>query len=363
MSITLLLPKRSWHLRTLALLTLGVFALASPLLAHDPEFSSDLGRDGCTFATTGSHPYFPLWPGYSLAFEGEELDDEDELVEVSAIITVLSATEMVDGILTRVVEEVEMEDGELVEISRNFFAQCRETGAVWYFGEDVDDYEDGEIVGHSGVWRAGVDGAQAGIQLPGTPLIGARYFQEIAPGIAEDQAEIVSLDETLTVPAGTFDDVLKVVEGSGLDPEDFSEKWYVQGIGLIKDDPLDLVSITLPPCMPDTTTHCLQNGRFRVEAKWQTDTDAGDATAILASGLSGEFWFFNPANTELIVKVLDACDDPDFNSFWVFAAGLTNVDVTLTVTDTATNTSREYRNDLGENFQAVLDTAAFSACP
>ena len=63
-------------------------------------------------------------------------------------------TELVDGVLTREVVEREKEDGELVEISYNYFAHCRETGDVWYFGEDVDDYEGGVIVGHGGAWRA-----------------------------------------------------------------------------------------------------------------------------------------------------------------------------------------------------------------
>ena len=65
----------------------------------------------------------------------------------------LDDTEMVDGIETRVVEEREYEDGKLVEISLNFFAMANETGDVFYFGEDVDDYADGEVVGHGGQWR------------------------------------------------------------------------------------------------------------------------------------------------------------------------------------------------------------------
>ena len=134
--------------------------------------------------------------------EGEELDDDDELVEIAATITILRETEMVDGVLTRVVEERETEDGELVEISRNFMAVCRETGDLWYFGEDVDDYDDGMIVGHDGAWRAGVDGARPGVLIPGSPLIGARYFQEVAPGVALDRAEVSALDAMLTVPAG-----------------------------------------------------------------------------------------------------------------------------------------------------------------
>ena len=77
--------------------------------------------------------------------------------------------------------ERETADGELVEISRNYFAICRPSNSVFYFGEDVNIYENGEVVSHEGAWLAGVNGAREGMIMPGTVLIGARYFQEIAP--------------------------------------------------------------------------------------------------------------------------------------------------------------------------------------
>lgn len=352
------------ELRIVAVAVAAVVALPGVVAAHDPDFTEDFDRDRCHFASVGGNPYFPLWPGYALHFEGETEDDEGMLVDIANTITVLAETELVDGVVTRVVEERESEDGELVEVSRNFFALCRETGDVWYFGEDVDDYEDGEIVGHGGAWRAGVAAAEPGILMPGTPLLGARHLQEVAPGVALDQAEVVSLDETLTVPAGTFENLLKFDETTPLEPDAFSEKWYAHGVGLVKDDDLELVEIEPPPCQPDATTHCLNDGRFRVEVEW-TDFQGSEGLgmAILPSADSGEFWFFHPDNTELIVKVLDACDLPGSNDFWVFAAGLTNVELTLTVTDTETDEVRVYDNPLGAPFQPILDTSAFATCP
>jgi hypothetical protein len=91
--------------------------------------------------------------------------------------------------IARVVEEREWQDDELVEVSRNFFARCKETGDVFYFGEEVDLYEDGEIVGHGGAWLAGRDGALPGIIMPGRFLLGSRYYQEVAPDIALDRGE------------------------------------------------------------------------------------------------------------------------------------------------------------------------------
>lgn len=346
----------------ITLVILGLLFLAPVLAAEDDDFTSDFDRESCNFTTTGSNPYFPLWPGYALHFEGQEEDDEGELVDIAATLTVLPDTELVDGVLTRVIEERESEDGELVEVSRNFAAVCRQTGAVWYFGEDVDDFEDGEIVGHEGAWRAGVDGAEPGILILGEQILGARYFQEVAPGVALDFVQVSSLDEELDLPAGSFDGLLYIEEGSALEPDAFSEKWYAHGIGLVKDDELDLVEITPPPCQPGETTHCLADGRFRVEVDWRRPNgSSGEGKAILASGLSGEFWFFDPDNTELLVKVLDACDS-QFDSFWVFAAGLTNVEVTLTVTDTRSGIEREYENLQGTDFAPILDTRAFQTC-
>lgn len=353
------------HITTCRLLLLAatvlLLLLAAPGLAQ--EYTDDFGRDRCTFTTVGSSPYFPLWPGYALVLEGEELDDDEELVETQAIMTVTADTEMVDGVLTRVFEERESEDGELVEVSRNFLAVCRETGDVWYFGEDVDDYEDGEIVGHEGAWRAGIDGAEPGILMPGTPILGARYMEEIAPGTALDHAEIVAMGAEITVPFGTFDDTVETVSGSALDPEEADEKAWARGVGNIIDEELELTDVILPPCLPDATSHCLADGRFRVTAEWRDfDGNEGDGQAILASADSGEFWFFGPDNTELVVKVLDACDPP-FDRFWVFAAGLTNVEVELTVVDTQANATRVYDNDLGTDFEPILDTDAFDTCP
>jgi hypothetical protein len=271
---------------------------------------------------------------------------------------------MVDGVRTRVYEERESEDGELVEVSRNFLAECRETGDVWYFGEDVDDYEDGEIVGHEGVWRAGVDGALPGLIMPGTPVLGARFQQELAPGVAEDRGEVTGIGDQVTVEAGTFENVLSIVDTDALDPSEGDLKLYAHGVGIIADEDLELSEITLPPCLPDQTTHCLSNGRFRVTAAWaDANGNEGDGNAILPSADSGEFWFFDAGNTELLIKVLDLCANPQFNNFWVFAAGLTDVEVTVTVTDTASGQVEVYGNELGEAFAPVLDTAAFATCP
>ena len=153
--------------------------------------------------------YFILEPGCTLVLEEGS---------TRLIVTVLNETRVVDGVETRVVEERESDEGRLVEISRNFFAIGRRTGDVFYFGEDVDIYKNGKIASHDGAWLSGVNGARFGLMMPGTPRLGARFYQEVAPGVAMDRAVIVSLTESRRVPAGSFTDVLKVEETTPLEP-------------------------------------------------------------------------------------------------------------------------------------------------
>ena len=115
------------------------------------------------------------------------------------------------------------------------------------------------------------------------------------------------------------------------------------------------------PCTPDANSLCLNGGRFKVTAAWQSATGSGTGTAIPGSSDTGQFWFFSSQNVEMVVKVLNGCG---FNQrYWVFAGGLTNVAVTMTVTDMLNGTVRVYTNPLNAAFQPIQDTAAFSTCP
>ena len=205
------------------------------------EWMTTFNLENCNFASTGKNSFFILEPGYQVTLEGEE-DGE----KLQMIMTVLNETKIVDGVETRVVEEKEMEGDNVVEISRNYFAICMPTNNAIYFGEDVDMYEDGEIVSHEGAWLAGQNGAKAGMIMPGSVEIGLKYYQEIAPGVAEDRAEIVSINDTLDTPAGTFSNVLKTEETNPLEPEEKEFKFYAPGIGLIQDEALRLVKHTPP---------------------------------------------------------------------------------------------------------------------
>ena len=208
----------------------AILVFSTAYAQDDSPWHKEFGISSCNLLTTGRNQYFILERGHQLVLEGEE-----EKVQI----TVLDKTKTVDGVITRVVEEKEWKDGKLHEISRNYFAMCEQTKDVFYFGEDVDYYKDGKVVRHDGAWLAGKDGNTAGLIMPGTPKVGMKYYQEIAPGVAMDRAEIVSLDETCKTPAGTFSNCMKVKESTALKKEE-EYKYYALGIGLIQDEDLVL---------------------------------------------------------------------------------------------------------------------------
>ena len=105
----------------------------------------------------------------------------------------------------------------------------------------MDYYENDKVVNHDGSWLAGTKGQKAGLAMPGTPKLKMKYYQELAPGVAMDRAEIVSLNETCKTPAGTFSQCMKVKEGSAIDLTTTEYKYYAPSIGLVRDDTVKLV--------------------------------------------------------------------------------------------------------------------------
>jgi hypothetical protein len=198
----------------------------------DQRWTDHFGVEKGELASTGRNPYFVLEPGYRLT-----LQDGDERL----VITVLDETKVVDGVETRVVEERESKRDALVEVSRNYYAISKRTNSVYYFGEDTDIYKDGKVVKHEGSWLAGVNGARFGLMMPGTPLVGGRYYEEIAPGVAMDRGQVASVAETMTVPAGSFTNVLRVEETTPLERGEHEYKLYAPGVGLLQDESLKLV--------------------------------------------------------------------------------------------------------------------------
>lgn len=106
----------------------------------------------------------------------------------------------------------------------------------------------------------------------------------------------------------------------------------------------------------------LLDGRFEIEVEWMTPRGTeGFGHGQRMTRNTGAFWFFHPDNIELIVKVLDACETR--GRYWVFAGGLTNVEVMIRVRDTENGEVQVYHNPLGTPFQPLQDTGSFATCP
>ena len=204
---------------------------AAPVI--DPGDGGDYAPqlDPADFVTGVDHPFMPLAPGNRWVYEETGEDGEVEHIEV----VVQEETREIAGLTATVVRDTVTLDGEMVEDTFDWFAQDRD-GHVWYLGEDVDNYEDGELVDHDGSFEHGQDGAYAGIVMPAQPQVGDAYRQEFFPGEAEDLGEVIRLDGTASVPFGDFEDLLVTRDWNPLEPEVLEEKSYARGIGLVFEE-------------------------------------------------------------------------------------------------------------------------------
>jgi hypothetical protein len=222
-------------MKIITFILMTTFVCSVALMADAKEaFTDTFAVDKADLISTGTNRFFILVSGYQQTFTGKEGGKD-----VVLTITVLNQTRLVDGVETRIIVEHETADGQLVEISTNYFAISKRTGDVFYFGEDVDMFKDSKVISHEGAWLSGVNGARFGLQMPGTPLLGARYYQEIAPKLAMDRAEVKSLSDKLETPAGIFENCLNTEETSALEIVR-ETKLYAPGIGLIFDGSLKL---------------------------------------------------------------------------------------------------------------------------
>jgi hypothetical protein len=189
------------------------------------------------------NPYFPLVPGRRWVYRSE---DETVTVEV------LGQVIRIDGVPCTVVRDVVTENGRTVEDTNDWFAQHRD-GTVWYCGEISGEYENGQLVGFEGSWRAGTDHARAGKIMPSKPRVGEIYRQEFALGDAEDVGQILSVTGSEGTPAASCDGRCVVTaDFTPLEPDTLEHKYYAAGVGLILEvdqetgERLELVEFTVP---------------------------------------------------------------------------------------------------------------------
>ncbi len=179
--------------------------------------------DPADFVADINNPFMPLKPGTKVTFDGAERIE----------ITISTETKTILGVATTVVRDQVFSDSELAEDTLDWYAQDR-NGNVWYFGEKTAEYDGGEVVSTAGTWEGGVDGAQPGIIMLADPQVGDVYRQEFYEGEAEDLAQVTGIGGSITVPFGTFTDILVTEEWTPLEPDVRERKTYVPGIGVVE---------------------------------------------------------------------------------------------------------------------------------
>jgi hypothetical protein len=222
------------------LAALAVFAAGPVLAANEPTLPA---FDPAQFTPGAAitNPYFPVAAGMQSDFRAEGKDEAGNSFVETGSSTGTGPGPTLAGVATNTVTDLAYEDGVLVERTLDYYAQD-DAGNVWYMGEDVINYvydDAGKLTetNSKSSWRAGVNGALPGYQMLADPAADAAYFQEFAEADgALDQAMILGVMDELTVPAGTYKDVLMIYETSSLDPALLEVKYYAPGVGLVRAD-------------------------------------------------------------------------------------------------------------------------------
>lgn len=208
------------------------------------ERAQQRDADEATFSapTQINNPYLPLAKFGECVLEGEE-----EGASLRIVRTPLDRTERFEWrgntIEAIVIRDREYEDGELIEDTRDYFAQS-DDGTVYYLGEDVDNYKNGELTDHEGAWRLGRDTDNPGVVMPADPEKGTEFRPEDVPDITVEDAVVDEVGLRLEVGERTYSNVIKIRE---IHPEDVEEfKFYARDTGLVREQPsdgrIDLVS-------------------------------------------------------------------------------------------------------------------------
>jgi hypothetical protein len=191
----------------------------------DPDRDYDPDVDASDLSAEITNPLMPFPVGATWSYSAET-EDGTETIDI----VVLAENQDVWGVSARVVRDTVFVAGEMVEDTFDWYGQDSR-GHVWYLGEDTTEYENGVPICNCGAWESGVDGALPGIVMLADPQLGDEYRQEYYEGEAEDYAEVVELDVTVEVPAGSFDGCIKTRDRSAIEPGLDEYKYYCPGVG------------------------------------------------------------------------------------------------------------------------------------
>jgi hypothetical protein len=182
------------------------------------------------FVAHVTNPWFPLKPGTTYIYRGVK-----DGKRTRDVVTVTHRTRTIDGVRTTEVQDRLYEAGHLEERTSDWYAQDKQ-GNVWYFGEATAELDkNGHVTSREGSWLTGVNGAQAGIYIPGRPRVGDSARQEYYKGHAEDHFQVLSLGAAVSVPYVTSHKALLTKEWTPLEPGVLDHKYYVRGIGNVKE--------------------------------------------------------------------------------------------------------------------------------
>jgi hypothetical protein len=197
------------------------------------------------FSAVIDNQYLPLTPGTVLQYEGTR-----DGKKAASTTVVTNETKVIQGVTCVVVSDTGFTNNKATEKTSDYYAQDNQ-GNVWYFGEDSFDLVKGKWVRSDGSWLAGIDDAQPGVIMEAHPRVGDTYRQEYYPGHAEDMAEVLSTNTSVSVPYGSFDHALRTKEWTPLEPGVVDNKYYAAGIGEVEavnvqggDELMQLVSVT-----------------------------------------------------------------------------------------------------------------------
>ncbi len=193
-----------------------------------PDGGEPVQLDPKEFTTAIDNPYWPMSPGSKWVYRETDTEGTEEKV----VVEVTDETKVIaNGIEARVVRDTVTEHGVPVEVTDDWYAQDSE-GNIWYLGEATQEYVNGKPGTTKGSFEAGVDGAQAGIALPGSPEPGQDYRQEFLAGEAEDEGAVVTVgEEQVEIPFGHFTGVLMTRDLVPTEPKVQELKFYAPGVG------------------------------------------------------------------------------------------------------------------------------------
>jgi hypothetical protein len=233
------------RLRTTTMMLVVLVVLGSTGIAASAASSAPSPGD---FVRRVDNPWFPLVSGTTFVYRGVK-----DGKPARDVFTVTRATKTIQGVRCTPVRDRLYLAGRLEERTTDWYAQDRE-GNVWYFGEETAELDRaGRVTSTEGTWQAGRDGAQAGIYMTARPMVGQSRRQEYYKGHAEDHFSVLSPHASVSVPYTTSKRALLTKEWTPLEPGTLDHKYYVRGIGEVKEvtvkgptERAELVSVRRP---------------------------------------------------------------------------------------------------------------------